>query len=503
MPKLPGAGAIHPIVSLPAAAGAAVAGAVTQGGLPKIDLPKISLPELPKVTLPTLPKVELPKPARSGTGGGNIIDTIIDARDKSYEDSISHIGAGNVPRGGLQFAGTAAADVLLPMDLTDAVNKWTTGRGDEIDSELALWAAVDAVTLAAAPFTLGASYAAGRALKAAKLAKAAKIAESTKVGGEVAKSKVVTKAVGALTGAGKTSSTAKAAQQAKVTQQSKIIQQARQNYTKQFAKFQEATQKQQAKAAQQISKMASNLKAPKSKSVPTGATKGLGAGGDLAEAAVKAESRWSKVSKTLGKGAKATGLVGLGVGGGAIGLTMMGALGGPAPGPEEEEEELPQWLLDLLEGQGADGDLFGDDDWLPYNLTHPESGEDPWWSLPPDWPMLGEDFQFPDGIPWGDYQYPDEYGGYTDEDGNYPPGYPDFLGLEDYGQGLFGAAEEVPVVGGLFHEIRKRGLTIPALIGAVVVAVLLLRSKRGKKMVSGAKKKVSGATKSAKKAVAG
>ncbi len=68
---------------------------------------------------------------------------------------------------------------------------------------------------------------------------------------------------------------------------------------------------------------------------------------------------------------------------------------------------------------------------------------------------------------------------------------------------MLGYAEEVPVVGGLAHEIRRRGLAVPAIVGGVLVTVIFLRSKRGKKMIAGAKKKVGSATQSAKKAVTG
>ena len=422
--------------------------------LPKVDLPKVTLPDLPKVSLPKIALPELPKPA-AGPAGGNIIDTIINARDKSYSDSTEHIAAGNIAGGGAQFAGTAAADVLLPMDLADAANKWMTGRGDQIDGELALWAAIDAVTLAAAPFTFGASYAAGRAAKAAKVA-----GKTAKVGGEMGKSTAITKAIGAFQGVGKTSKVAKTAgttktaiKPLKVAAPGKVTSNTS-NISAAMRKQAEAAQKQYASLQKQMqaqySKMMSSLKAPKS--APVGASKGLGAAG-----------KTSNLSKT-GTALKTAGTT-LGVG--AIGLTALGALGGPV-----QAQEVPP-------------------------------GYDPGYD-----PGILPGFEFPE-IPgfepptWEEYPYPDGDGGYTDENGYYPPGYPDFLGLEDYGQGLFGAAEEVPVVGGLAHAIRSRGLTVPVLIGVLVLAILFLRSKKGKAMIAGAKKKVSGATKSAKKAVKG
>jgi len=469
--------------------------------LPKVEVPKISIPtpSLPKIEVPKveLPKVELPDLAGAAGGVSRWYDDVIKARDQSYDAGIEHIAAGDVGRGGLQFGGTMAADVLLPMDLGDAVNKWVTGRGDQIDGELALWAAIDAVSLAAAPLTFGASYAAGRALKAGKLAKAAKIAESTKVGGDMGKVSALSKLGGVLAGGGKattkaapkvtTSSFLKAYQQAtpKVTAQasSKATSQA-----KQFAEYQKAQAewaaklrkqqqeiasqiaKQQAKLSEQMSEMAAKFKVPKV----------ADAAADLA----KAESRWAKTSSVLGKGAKTTGVLGMGLGAGVIGLSMMGGAGGPAPapGPEEEEEELPQWLIDLLSGgAGAGGSPWIDDGAPPPELD--------WSSL---LSMGGLDF------PYGDFIYPDGLGGYTDAYGYYPAAYPDLFGLEGLGQDMCGYLEDIPGVGGVYEGAKRRGLGIPAIVGTIILIVLVvafLRSKKGKKMVKDAKKKVSGAKK--------
>lgn len=445
LPKLPGAGVgLPPIVSLPAAAAAGAADAVREK-LPKVDLPKVKLPDVGKT-------------AGAVSRG---YDEVIKARDASYDAGIGNIAAGNVAKGGLQFGGTAAADVLLPMDLADAANKWATGRGDEIDSDLALWAAIDAVSLAAAPLTLGASYAAGRALKAGKVA-----AKTSKVGGEVAKSSAFGKLGGILTGADKTSGAAKAAP--RVTSSSylrayqnraKVAAESQQAYAKQFAKFQQQQQemaarirRQQAAISEQIAEMASKVKAP---------IKGLDTAADVA----KAESRWSKTSGVLGKAGKATGLVGLGLGAGTIGLTMMGGAGAPAPAPEED----PYGPYDPNSGGGGGG--LGD---------------------PIDWDSLlsgGLDY------PMGDFQFSDGLGGYTDASGYYPAAYPDLLGLEGYGQDACEYLEDIPGVGGLYEGARRRGLGVPAVVGTIIVLVLVvafLRSKKGKKMVNSAKKKVKG-----------
>ncbi len=476
-------------ISLPVAAGSVVAGAVQGGTLPKIDLPKISLPDLssvpglglvsgagaaaasavqrgdlPKITLPDVSKVTLPplpgldilsgaaSIARGEMPKANVpqplndlggwvsqgIDGIIGARDQSYEDSISHLGAGNVPRGGGQFAATAAADVILPLDLLDAGNKWMTGRGDQIDGELALWAAIDAVSLAAAPFTFGASYAAGRALKAGKVA-----AKTAKIGGDMGKTTAITKLVSGLSGAGKTTRAVKPAVKVPTTAarstadittaMRKQAGAARAAYAKQIAEMQKT-----------VTKAVSGLK-------PASA---------------------AKTSTALGKTGTALKYTGLGLGTGAIGLTALGALGAPAP------QEIPEG------GDGGGGALGGGD-----QVTG--AGDD-WWT------------EFMNSLYGGEAYDPSLYEGYDPYAGYYDPGYPDVLGVEPYAQDLLTYAEEIPVVGGVATAAKQSGFALPLIVGAiilVVLAVAFLRSKKGKAMVSGAKKKVSSAAKGAKKAV--
>ena len=455
--------------------------------IPKIELPKVSLPDIAKVApfglvalpvaagaaaakavLPELPRVELPDVGAAAGGVSRWYDDVIAARDKSYEDSAAHIAAGNVAGGAVQFGGTMAADVILPMDFLDAANKWATGRGDQIDTELALWAAIDAVSLAAAPFTFGASYAAARALKAGKLAKAAgmagKITKTVQVGGEVSKGKAVSNVLGALLGAGG-KAVPKTAPKA-TTSVSSLLE----SYAKAIPKAAPKPKVVVPKATS-LSSLESYAKVAPKTTQALGSTKALGVTTDL----IAAESKWAKTSSVLGSAAKTTGVLGVGLGAGAIGLTMMGGLGGPAPIPgqeeTEEEEELPQWLLDLLSGGGA--------------TTGGDGGQ---------------------GFPWGDYQYPDGEGGYTDEYGYYPPAYPDFLGLEGYGQDLLGYAEDLPVVGGVYEGASRRGLAVPAIIGTIILVILVvafLRGKKGKKMIGSVKKTVSGAVGGVKKAVMG
>jgi len=443
--------------------------------LPKIEVPKIKIPEPPK-KLPSL-DAGVPRLGGSGAGdngrpatsasasttggaggrlpafggvskpdtvslgppqGGNIIDVVIGARDKSYEVGLEQAFTGNVAGGGGQFAATAAADVLLPMDLADAANKWATGRGDQIDGELALWAAIDAVTLAAAPFTFGASYAAGRALKAGKVA-----AKTAKIGGDMGKTTAITKLVSGLSGAGKTTRAVKPAVKVPTTAarstadittaMRKQAGAARAAYAKQIAEMQKT-----------VTKAVSGLK-------PASA---------------------AKTSTALGKTGTALKYTGLGLGTGAIGLTALGALGAPAP------QEIP-------EGGDGDGGALGGGDQVT------GAGDD-WWT------------EFIKSLYGGGAYDPSLYEGYDPYAGYYDPGYPDVLGVEPYAQDLLTYAEEIPVVGGVATAAKRGGFALPLIVGAiilVVLAVAFLRSKKGEAMVSGAKKKVSGAAKGAKKAV--
>lgn len=463
-----------PVAAVAGAVGEAAAGALTQW-IPKVDLPKISLPDsrpmtaddVQRLSVPgagrgsssaATPAVSSPAPSTGGGGGlpafggvskpgtvglepppgGNIIDTVIGARDKSYEVGLEQAFTGNVAGGGAQFAATAAADVLLPMDLMDAGNLWVTGRGDQIDSELLLWAAIDAVTLAAAPFTFGASYAAGRALKAGKVA-----AKTAKIGGEMGKTTAITKLVTGLSGAGKTTGAVKPAVKVPTTAarstadittaMRKQAGAARAAYAKQIAEMQKT-----------VTKAVSGLK-------PASA---------------------AKTSTALGKTGTALKYTGLGLGTGAIGLTALGALGAPAP------QEIP-------EGGDGDGGALGGGDQVT------GAGDD-WWS------------EFMNSLYGGGAYDPSLYEEYDPYAGYYGAGYPDVLGVEPYAQDLLTYAEEIPVVGGVATAAKQSGFALPALIGAVVLVILVVaffRSKKGKAMVSGAKKKVSSAAKGAKKAV--
>ncbi len=497
LPKIDLSGAaeaVAKVVSLPVAAGAATVEAVQGGTVPKISLPNVSIPDLPKISLPKIDlsgaakAVSLPSPPK----GGNIIDTIINARDKSYDDSIEHIGAGNYIGGGSRFAATAAADVLLPLDLVDVGNKLVTGRGDEIDRETMLWAALDAISIAAIPFTLGGSYAAARALKAGKV-----VSKTAKAGGEMGKLSAITKLSGAIQAAGKSSGAARTTsklssiQRVPVTTVRRVPANVSTAARKQVEAARKAAEKQYAdvlkRVKTQYSKIEAARKAPKVKTpeIKTGKTSR-----SQYEAMITPVEATTKIpGKTSSKVGSALKYSALGVGAGAIGLTAMGALGGPAQQQEEVippgGEEVP-WDVPY-QGGGV----------LPYSwedeYAYPEYPE---FEIPD---FMNPDYGYEDGGGGGEYLYPDESGGYVDENGYYAPGYYDPLGLEEYGQEILSAAEGIPVVGDVAGEVRRRGLATPVILGIVVAVVLggvyiWNRSKKGKKgKTSGTKKTKKGA----------
>lgn len=460
-----------PVAAVAGAVGEAAAGALTQW-IPKVDLPKISLPDsrpmtaddvqrlsvpgagrgssavTPAATPAVTPAVSSPAPSTGGGGGlpafggvsypdsvslrppqgGNIIDVVIGARDQSYEAGLTHAFTGNVAGGGTQVAATAAFDILLPLDAVDVANKLATGRGDELTSEDYLFAAIDTLGVAGSVFTLGGSYAASRALKAAL--KGGKVAIKGNVIGRVIRS---TRGVGSsalnkgkdVLSRIKTPTPTKAPDPGDV---SRIIRETREAQTK---------------MTKQIN--------------------------DLRDSLVKTVDLPTQLPNRLSKTGSALTGAALGAGGTAIGLTLSGALGAPAPQQEEE---------------GGGGALGGGD-------QSTGAGDD-WWS------------EFIKSLYGGGAYDPSLYEEYDPYAGYYDPGYPDVLGVEPYAQDLLTYAEEIPVVGGVATAAKQSGLALPLIIGAVVLVVLIvayLRSKKGKAMVSGAKKKVSSAAKGAKKAV--
>ena len=164
----------------------------------------------------------------------------------------------------------------------------------------------------------------------------------------------------------------------------------------------------------------------------------------------------SKAANVLGKTGNTLKAAGLGLGVGAIGLTALGALGGP--GPQEVPPEVPPGGGDPYNPYA--GDWFSGTP--PY--VDPYGGEEPWWTLP-DLPG----FDFP------------ETPGYDPMDpGNYPPGeyyppvYPDPLGFEPYAQDFVSYGEDLPGIGPLLTAAKENGLALPALIGAVVLVVLVV-----------------------------
>lgn len=156
--------------------------------IPSVKIPEIKLPEI---------KVETKEKPFTVQ---NPIDVVIEARNKAYEIGASEaaegIQKGDVVRAGAGagvFAGTALADVTLPLDLANVINKTATGRMNELSMEDWLWAGVDAATVVASLLTAGLGYAAGRGIKAAlkgakvvgEAGKVAKIAEEVGKAGKV------------------------------------------------------------------------------------------------------------------------------------------------------------------------------------------------------------------------------------------------------------------------------------------------------------------------------
>ncbi|MFA7121318.1 MAG: hypothetical protein WC277_07540 [Bacilli bacterium] len=435
---------------------------------PKITVPEFKLPEPPKITVPefklpeppkiTIPEFKLPEPAKPGGDslepppggdslepppGGNIIDAMIAARDKSYEVGIEHIAAGNVAGGGTQFVATAGAEIMLPLDLMDAGNLWLTGRGDQVDPELLLWAGIDAISIAAIPFTFGASYAAVRAAKAGKVA--------AKTGGIMSKSKVISRVFGALSGSGKATTKGVTPLSYLKGYQGKTVSTGS-DVSKRLHDMAQAQKAAEAAAIRRFAQMEERI--------------GKSLSGLKPLEGAKLPGRTSKIGSALGGAAIASGAT-------AIALTTLGVTGAPAP---EEVPEVPE----LPEGGGG----------LPEGYDY--SGGDDWWT------------EFINSLYGGTEYDPSLYEGYDPYTGYYDPGYPDVLGVEPYAQDLLTYAEGVPVVGGAATAAKQSGFALPILIGAVVLVVLgvaFLRSKKGKQMMSGAKKKVSKVTKDAKKAV--
>jgi len=317
---IPGFGAVAGVAGV-------VADTVVGGSLPKIDLPKISLPTPPKIEIPEI-KVPESKPAlvqpgggSGGSGGvwvpagygsgnvsldpppgGNIIDTVIGARDQSYEAGLTRAFSGNVAGGGTQVVATAAVDMLLPLDAVDVANKLATGRGGEVTAEDWLYAAIDTLGVAGSVFTLGGSYAASRALKAGLK------------GGKVAiKTNVIGKAIRSARGVG---SSALSKSKNVLTQTFKVPTPTKLPDPGDASRILRETQAAQAKLTSQIADLRKSLTkvdVPKAVDLPS-----------------QLPNRLSKTGSTL------TGAM-LGAGGTAIALQLSGALGGAAPPPEEQE----------------------------------------------------------------------------------------------------------------------------------------------------------------------
>lgn len=133
----------------------------------------------PKVALP---KIELPgtgAPTGGLTGGGGLfkptkpqanpvsgaVDAVIDTRDRFYYDAGHKIASGDQMGGGVQMAGTLAADVLLPLDTVNVANKWMTGRAGELETSDYLGMGADLLAVGLGAVTGGAGYLAVKGLK--------------------------------------------------------------------------------------------------------------------------------------------------------------------------------------------------------------------------------------------------------------------------------------------------------------------------------------------------
>ena len=359
---------------------------------PKIDLPKISLPPVSIPKIPTigdfkadpvrtalkaspmmfvpgasqaidaasglagaLPKVGLPKvapPKPLSDAGGAIsggIDAFVGARDKTYEQGAVNIVQGNTATGLGQFAGATAVDMMLPVDAANVANKLATGRGGELTGEDYLWAGVDTIGIAAAPFTLGASYALSRGLKGLKVG---------------LKGVKATKTVEGVADMGKFSGAIKAAQsvkQMKSAQISKAV-------PKSIPKVSMPT------IRQKTPPPPPRPKAPKS--VNVGASKT--APPPKKTSAIPETPKVPEAPKQGGAFSKYGRYVPAAAGLGVMGLTLGGLLGGGGGAPEENPYD-------------------GQDDY-------------PWWMQ--DYYGGNEPYREPYYDPYAEYGYPDEYGYY-------------------------------------------------------------------------------------------
>lgn len=104
--------------------------------------------------------------ASNPVSGG--IDAVINARDDMIFGGIDSIAAGNVLSAKTaKGAAALTTDVLLPLDLTNVVNLYATGRGSDVTWDMLAVAGIDALALATIPFTAGAGYVGIKGLKTA------------------------------------------------------------------------------------------------------------------------------------------------------------------------------------------------------------------------------------------------------------------------------------------------------------------------------------------------
>lgn len=118
--------------------------------------------------------VDITKTDDTRSKNENIIDTVVNFRDTTRESGIEDIMVGYVTdnstlsaTGVVKTGGMLAADVVLPLDLVNLVNKAATGRFSELSRDDWIYAAIDLAGIVSTPFTAGAGYLASRGAKVA------------------------------------------------------------------------------------------------------------------------------------------------------------------------------------------------------------------------------------------------------------------------------------------------------------------------------------------------
>lgn len=461
--------------------GADVLGAIQRGEMPVLpDVGKAVSGAAGAVggavsSIPLLspPKADLRDNNETVKTVSGLADTVIDARDKNYEDGLIRAVAGETPgekaAGVAQFGGTMAMDVMLPLDLVNVTNKFATGRGDELTGEDYLYAGIDAASIALGALTGGIGYVAVRgAVKGGKIG-----VKSLKGGGELFKASKVASAITAAR---------------KVSRKVKIPTRTRPKVTKAGSSTPSGVSGTGLKAGSSsppglmntkryvtgyqaktpaIKPSAPVYKAPESVKVESVKVESA----KLPEMPTK-PSALGSAGKTVLYGA-----TGLGIG--YAGLQAVGALSSPLPGDGEDP------YFDPYAGYT---DPYGG---LPAG-TLPGGEEMPggyWWDYP------GGEGEIPEGG-----GYPEPYYPPGSDDPYYPPSYPGGEWVEPaeyFAQDVGGFLEGLPFVGDLFAEANRRGLALPVLLGGCLLIggggyYVATRTKAGRRAAAQVSKTVKG-----------